>query len=232
MCNRYTIVASAQEITNRFQVDVTDFYKPHYNAAPTQLLPIITHEASQGVSHFYWGAAPERASNKALSERIINTRVEWFIEKPVLKKALMQRRCMILADGFYDWKKVGKKLSIPYRFTRKDKNLFAFAGIWEEYEDDAGDNAHTFSIITTAANATVKSVAEYMPAILTPEAEKLWVNPQATEMQLVSLLQPYPAEWIDFYSVSHRLNTANLDVPSLILPTPPADQYGNLTLFG
>lgn len=232
MCSRYSIVAQAQDIADRFQVDVPDFYKPHYNAAPTQLLPVVTHDSPQGISHFYWGAEPARARNKALSERIINTRVEWLSEKPVLKKALMQRRCVVFADGFYDWKRVGKKLSIPYRFVRQDRALFAMAGIWEEYEDEAGDHAHTFSIFTTIANQVVETVAERMPAMLTPEAEKLWLNPQASEAQLLQLLRPYPAEWMDLYSVSHRLNSAEVDLPSLILPAPPADQYGNLTLFG
>lgn len=232
MCNRYSIAANAQELANRFGVDVPDFYRPHYNAAPTQLLPVITHDSPQGISHFYWGAAPERAGNKALSERIINTRVEWLQEKPVLKKALMQRRCLIVADGFYDWKRVGKKLSIPYRFVRQDRALFSMAGIWEEYEDDAGDMAHTFSLITVEANSIARTTAERMPALLTPEAEKIWLNPDSRESLIMETLKQYPSEWMDFYSVSHRLNSVELDLPSLILPAPPADQHGNLTLFG
>lgn len=232
MCGRYTIITKAEEIANRFNADVTEFYKPHFNAYPSQLLPVITHDSPQGVSHFYWGLAPERAQNKTISERIINTRVESIFEKPVIKKVVMNRRCLVLADGYYEWKKIGKKQFIPYRVVRADRGLFAFAGTWEEYEDLTGAAFHTFSILTTEANSLVKSIHDRMPVILTPEGEALWLSPNAVEHELLSALKPYSSELMDLYTVSPRINSTEIDVPSLILPAPPADQHGNLTLFG
>ncbi|HWA35330.1 MAG TPA: SOS response-associated peptidase family protein, partial [Cyclobacteriaceae bacterium] len=117
MIDRYSITTSAESIGERFSVDVPDFYKPKYNAAPTQLLPVITSSSPGGVSLFYWGTSPEWSKNKLLGEKIINTRAENFADRPSLKKALRKNRCIIPADGFYGWKKVGKKTAIPYRFV-------------------------------------------------------------------------------------------------------------------
>lgn len=232
MCTRYTIVARAEEIAQRFQVDVPSYYRPHYNAAPSQLLPVITQDSPEGVSQFYWGLSPERSRNKTISERIINVRCEAILEKPVLKKAIMNRRCLVIADGFYEWKKLGKKTIIPHRVVRTDRNLFAFAGTWEEYEDESGSAFHTFSIVTTEANEIVKSIHDRMPVILKPELEQAWLNAATSEEEILGMLTPYPTEWTDLYSVSPRVNSVEMDVPSLILPAPPADQFGNLTLFG
>ena len=152
MCGRYTIVAKAEEIASRFSVEVPSFYQPHYNAAPSQLLPVITSENPSGVSLFYWGIPPVQSRNKGVSERIINLRSEGILEKPVFRKALQSRRCLVPADGFYEWKKIGKKITTPYRFIRRDKTIFSFAGIWEEYEDLSGSAFHTYSILTTGPN--------------------------------------------------------------------------------
>lgn len=233
MCTRYTIVAKAEEVATRFHVDVPDYYKPHYNAAPAQLLPVITMDSPEGVSQFYWGLAPERSKNKAISERIINTRIESILEKPVLKKVLKNRRCLVLADGYYEWKKLGKKTIVPHRVVRTDRGLFAFAGMWEEYDDEYGAAFHTFSIITTEANSLVKTLHDRMPLILSPENEASWLNKNTSEQELERIMQkPYALELLDFYSVSPRINSVDVDLPSLIQPAPPADQHGNLTLFG
>src|SRR5262245_2760529 len=133
MIERYSITAPADRVRERFSVDVPAFYRARYNAAPTQLLPVITSTAPQGLSHFYWGTSPEWSKNKTLSEKIINLRNESLDEKPALKRAMMRTRCIVPADGFYAWKKVGKKTSIPYRFTLASQELFSFAGIWEEF---------------------------------------------------------------------------------------------------
>ena len=231
MIDRYSITASATKIHERFRSEVLDTYIPKYNAAPTQLLPVITHSTPHGVSTFFWGTTPEWSKNKALGEKIINVRAETILEKPALKKAMMKTRCLIPADGFYAWKKVGKKTAIPYRFLALDQELFSFAGLWEEFEDSEGNEMHTFSIITIMANAMVATVQERMPAILTPASEKIWMNQESNETDLIQVLVPYAAEKMNFYPVSPRINDSNANVPSLIVPTPPADQFGNLTLF-
>ncbi len=231
MIDRYSITASASKINERFHAEVLDAFLPNYNAAPTQLLPIITHASAQGISTFFWGTSPEWSKNKSLGEKLINVRAETILEKPSLKKSMMKSRCLIPADGFYAWKKVGKKTNIPYRFVAIDQDLFSFAGIWEEFEDTEGNQLHTFSIITTTANEMVNTVQERMPVILNPAVEKIWMNKDSTEEDLIDALHPYKAEKMNYYPVSPRINDVGINLPSLIIPTPPADQFGNLTLF-
>lgn len=231
MIDRYSIAATKAKIHERFHSEVLDNYAPNYNASPTQLLPVIMHTSPQGVSTFYWGNVPKWSKNKALSEKIVNIHAETIPEKSTWRRGLMKNRCLIPADGFYAWKKVGKKTAVPYRFVLTDTDLFSFAGIWEEFEDEDGTELHTFSIITTPANELVSSVQERMPAILTPATEKIWMDKDCGEASLLNVLVPYPADKMNYYPVSPRILDSNVNVPSLIIPTPPADQFGNLTLF-
>lgn len=231
MIDRYSITASAAMISERFSVDVPEFYKAHYNASPTQLLPIITSASPHGVSLFYWGTAPEWAKNKTVSEKLINQRAEQFSEKPTLKKALRTHRCIIPADGFYGWKRVGKKTTIPYRFVVKGQGIFSFPGLWEEFEDTEGVQIQTFTLITVPANPVVTAVQERMPAILTAESERAWLDKDSTEEALMSIFSRGDSAELTYYPVSPRISQVEVDVPSLIVPTPPLDQHGNLTLF-
>lgn len=231
MIDRYSITASAAEISERFAVDVPDFYKAHYNASPTQLLPVITSAAREGVSSFYWGTAPEWAKNKTLSEKLINQRVENFSEKPTLKKALKTQRCIVPADGFYGWKKLGKKTSVPYRFVLKAQPLFSFPALWEEFEDTEGNQIQTFTLITREANSVVSTIQERMPVILTQQREEIWLDKNSSENSLIQICNSADIPEMSFYPVSPRIGQRDIDVPSLIVPTPPADQHGNLTLF-
>ena len=231
MSSRYSICVNAEQLASRYSVDVSPAFRPHYNAAPSQLLPVITNTGPQGISFFYWGLAPGWAGNKPISEKVVHVQAEIIPEKPVYRKMLAERRCLIPADGFYEWKKVGKKTSIPYRYTLQNKELFSMAGLWEEYEDEQGEQFHTFSLITCTANVLVALTHERMPVIFGKETEQLWLSPSLSGPELLSMLKPYDANRMDAYTVSPRINLPNANDPSLILPTPPADQYGNLTLF-
>jgi putative SOS response-associated peptidase YedK len=231
MIERYSITAAPSQLEQRFGTDVLDTYTANFNAAPTHLLPVITSAAPHGISTFYWGTSPEWSKNKTLSEKIINVRAESILEKPMLKKGMMKNRCLIPADGFYAWKKVGKKTSIPYRLVTNDQDVFSFAGIWEEFEDTEGNEFHTFSIITILSDGIVATIHDRMPVIFTKENEEIWLDKQSSESDLMKLLVPYPSAKMSHYPVSPRINNANTNVPSLIVPTPPADQFGNLTLF-
>ena len=231
MIDRYSITASSSDVSERFSVDVPEFYKAHYNASPTHLLPVITSTTPEGLSLFYWGTAPEWAKNKTVSEKIINLHAEDFSEKPTLKKALRKQRCIIPADGFYGWKKVGKKTNIPYRFVLKASGLFSFPGLWEEFEDTDGNQIQTFTIITSAANNVVNTIQDRMPVILNREAEMRWLDMESAEEKLLKILHSSDARELNFYPVSPRISQQDVDVPSLIVPTPPSDQHGNLTLF-
>ena len=231
MIDRYSITVSAAEVSERFSVDVPGFYKEHYNASPTHLLPLITSATPEGLSSFYWGTAPGWAKNKTLSEKIINYRAEDFADRTSLRKALKKQRCIVPADGFYGWKKVGKKTSIPYRFVFKGQALFAFPALWEEFEDTEGNQIQTFSIITTPADKGVSMIQERMPVILTRQSERVWLAKDSTEDTLINILSATDTKDMNYYPVSPRIRQQDVDVPSLIAPTPPSDQHGNLTLF-
>lgn len=231
MIEQYSITASAEKVSDRFGAEILGVYQPFYNASPTLVLPVITSNSPQGVSNFYWGTLPEWSKNKQVSEKILHTRADMIVEKGSLRKALMKSRCIILADGFYGWKKTGKKTRVPYRFVCRNQELFSFAGLWEEYEDTDGREHHTFSIITVASNSLVSPVEERMPVILDRKAEIIWLNKESRENTLLDILQTYPAENMDHYPVSPRISDKTVNVPSLIIATPPSDQFGNLTLF-
>ena len=231
MIDRYSITASADQVSGRFSVDVPEFYTARYNASPTTLLPVITSNSPQGVSLFYWGTAPEWAKNKTLSEKFINLRGEHFGEKPTLKKTLRTQRCLVPADGFYGWKKVGKKTNIPYRFVLKSGDIFSFAGLWEEFEDTEGNQIQTFMIITIPSDNLVSIIQERMPVVLSRASEKIWLEKSSEEEQLMAILSTSETKAMSYYPVSPRISEKDIDVPSLIIPTPPADQHGNLTLF-
>jgi putative SOS response-associated peptidase YedK len=230
MIERYSIGVTSKQLAQRFQIDEPRTHQARYNAAPSQLLPVITHENPYGFSFFYWGQPPGWTKNKTLAEKIINVRAEQISEKPVTKKHLMQHRCLVPADGFYAWKKVGKKTMIPWRFSLKDKSIFSVPGLWEEYEDEDGNLFHTFTLITVPSNDFVLAVSERMPVIIGKANEKIWLNRESTENDLASLLIAFSGQ-MDGFPVSPQLNTTSFDRPSLILPVPPADQFGNLTLF-
>jgi putative SOS response-associated peptidase YedK len=229
MIERFSVGVSASRLASRYKTEEPTFL-PRYNGAPSQLFPVLTNESPQGFSYFYWGVAPQWAKNKSIAERLINVRTEQLIEKPVLAKSLKKYRCIIPADGFYAWKKVGKKIMTPWRFVLPSKEVFSMAGLWEEYEED-GDAFHTFTIITTTAKGLSATVSDRQPLVLSKEGEAIWLKKDAEESELLDLLKR--ANGIDFdgFTVSPQLNSIQFDRPSLLLPVPAADQFGNLTLF-
>ncbi len=229
MIERFSIGVSASRLAARYKTEEPTFL-PRYNGAPSQLFPVLTSESPQGFSYFYWGVAPQWAKNKSIAERLINVRAEQIIEKPVLAKSLKKYRCVIPADGFYAWKKVGKKIMIPWRFVLPSKEIFSIGGLWEEYDED-GDAFHTFTIITTVAKGLSAAVSDRQPLVLSKEDEVIWLKKDSGESELLALLSRAKGIEFDGYTVSPQLNSVAFDRPSLLLPMPAADQFGNLTLF-
>lgn len=232
MCGRYSLSKSKIELEERFQAEMLGDFKPRYNIAPTQVVPVITSDSPKGFSFFYWGITPDFAKNKPVSHNLINAKSETVHEKISFKSSFQKRRCIVPADGFFEWKKLGKKTKIPYRFTLPNEELFSFAGIWEEYENELGEQKHTFVILTTAANALVNEVHDRMPMILKKEDEKKWLDRYSTEEELSTILKPYPEDYMISYTVSPMVNSVGNDLPSVIRKTSPMDQFGNYTLFG
>lgn len=231
MINRYTLTAERQDLISRFAADLGEHYKPRFNAAPAQLLPILTSNAPQGFSWFYWGLAPERSRNKSVSERILNRKVEDLLSKSAHRKSLFKHRCLIPADGFYFWKALGKKTLVPYRVVLSHRAAFGMAGIWEEFENELGETQHTFSLITTAAPSSMAGSLDRIPFLLSEEQERTWLH-ASSETEVEGVLRSFQEFSFEQYSVSPSIEQDSKDLPSMVMPTPPADQFGNLTLFG
>jgi len=232
MCGRYSLSKSKLELEERYQAEMLGPFGPRYNIAPTQLVPVITSESPKGFSHFYWGITPEFSKNKPVSQKFINARAETVTEKISFRSSFEKRRCLVPADGFYEWKKVGKKTRVPYRFVLSDESIFSFAGIWEEYENESGIVQHTFLILTTHPNNLVAEVHDRMPAIIKKEDEKKWMDKYSSESELLSLLKSYPADEMNSFPVSPLVNNVGNDTPQILRKTSPIDQFGNYTLFG
>ncbi|WPR73641.1 SOS response-associated peptidase [Algoriphagus sp. NG3] len=232
MCGRYSLSKSKEELEERFQAEMLSDINPRYNIAPTQLVPVVTAQSPKGFSYFYWGITPEFGKNRPVAQKLINAKAETIHEKISFKTAFRQRRCIIPTDGFYEWKRLGKKTSVPYRFTLREGELFSFAGIWEEYESSNGEIQHTFLILTTTPNEVVSEIHDRMPVILDRNSEKKWLNSYTEEEDLLALLTPYPADSMLSYTVSPLVNSVQNDSPAIIRKTSPMDQHGNYTLFG
>jgi putative SOS response-associated peptidase YedK len=232
MCGRYSLSKSKIELEERFQAEMLVDFKPRYNIAPTQLVPVITSESPKGFSFFYWGITPDFAKNKPVSQKFINAKAETVNEKISFKSSFEKRRCLVPADGFYEWKKLGKKTKVPYRFTMANNEAFSFAGIWEEYENEKGEINHTFLILTTGPNRLVAEVHDRMPVILKKEDEKKWLDKYSSETSLLQMLTTCSADDMLSYTVSPLVNQVQNDSPGIIRKTSPMDQFGNYTLFG
>lgn len=231
MIDRYSLAVSPVDLGRAFKVDPFGFEKAVFNAFPTRLLPVITQQSPKGFSHFYWGIEPQWAKNKPISEKLINVRVESLLERAATRKALTRYRCIVPADGFYVWKRVSKKSLVPYRVAMNTKQPLAMAGLWEEYENEEGEAFHTFTIITGPPNAVVFPLHDRMPIVLTKAQCDVWLSNDSIEKDLLDMLTPYPSEEMDCYPVSPRIRENQPYDSTLILPAPPADQFGNLTLF-
>lgn len=232
MISRFTITKSSEQLAAHYSAEVSSFYQPRFNAGPAQLIPVLTSENKDGFSFFYWGLSPERSRNKAISEKILNRHVSDILARPVQIKHLRSHRCIIPSDGYYFWRPLGKKATIPYRITLKGNQIFSMAGIWEEFETENGEMHHTFSLITCNSVPGLSDIHSRMPKVIDRSEESLWLDPKTDEQTLHNIINNQShAEW-EFYTVSHHLEDLSRDVPSMIIPAPPADQFGNLTLFG
>jgi putative SOS response-associated peptidase YedK len=227
MCGRFQLSVKGKQISERFNVEVFDeFYRPNYNAAPGQKLPLITNEAKHELSYFKWGLIPFWAKDPRIGYKLINTRSETIQEKPSFRNAFARRRCLIPANGFYEWTKDPDKT--PYRIFLKSEDLFAMAGIWEVWKDGEGKPVHTFSVITTTPNTLMQKIHDRMPVILPRELEMAWLRENDTGV-LKSMLRPFDEKLMACYPVSKRVNTPANNDEALIVP---ADEPSGKNLFG
>ena len=226
MCGRYTLAKSQQELSERFGIRQTFLdLKPRYNIAPAQRVPVIIRSGPENIMESCrWGLVPAWAKEIKTAKLLINARAETLLEKSSFKTAVRAHRCLVPADGFYDWKTAGS-LKRPYFIHRVDRAVFAFAGIFTERKNELGELTRTFSIITVQANKIMSALHERMPVILPAEAEALWLDPAfKNQANILSLLRPCTDELITMHEVSARVNSVKNDNAELIEPS--ASQLG------
>src|SRR3990172_2064564 len=166
-----------------------------------------------------WGLVPFWAKEPSIGYKMINAKSETLSEKPSFRKPFKEKRCLVLADGFYEWEKTDKKNKVPYRFVLKNRQPFAFAGLWDVWKTPEGDTLLSFTIITTRANELMERIHDRMPVILNEKDEAKWLDPEFKDTdKLSSLLQPYPSEQMVAYKVSTIVNSPKNDTPSCIEP--------------
>ena len=223
MCGRFTLVHDIQSIAKTFQATVPASIQivPHYNIAPTQnILTVMREEGNEQarLDLLRWGLIPSWAKEESIGSRMINARAETLAEKASFKRLLNSRRCLIVADGFYEWmQEPGSKAKTPMYIRLKDDEPFAFAGLWDSWKNPAGEQIRTCTIITTEPNELMARIHNRMPAILSPEAREEWLDPTNHDLPLLShLLGAYPADEMVARPVSRLVNDPKHDGAELI----------------
>ncbi len=230
MIERYSLSQAQHSIEKRFKAQCEDSFDLRYNAAPTQVLPIITLANPNRIKLFNWGTEPS-SNNKKIASKLINAPLAQLTEKIFYKNALKSRRCLVIADGFYVWKSISKKGQIPYRITMADEELFTMAGIYETYENLEGFKIGTFSIITHPAPPSIANLTQDAPIIIPIEFEEQWLQNTGSLEQNLELLTSITLPELKSYVVSPLVNNLANDRKNLLNPAPPADQFGNYSLF-
>jgi putative SOS response-associated peptidase YedK len=222
MCGRYEYHPHEfSDLRIRFNLDKDlPEFKPSYNIAPGQQVPVIIREDGRNkMKLMRWGLVPSWAPDSSIGNRMINARCETLTEKTSFKQLLGTHRCLIPADGFYEWRREGKG-KVPMRIVMKDRQLFTFAGLWDVWRGDPeGGELYTFTIITTTANALLRPIHNRMPVIIDRLATNHWLDPAVSHPGTLSiLLQPLPSELMDAYEVSRLVNDPRNDSPACITP--------------
>lgn len=220
MCGRFSLGVSTDDLREEFGiVEGSLDWAPRYNIAPTQdVAVVVAGERGPRLGVLRWGLVPHWADDPAIGNRLINARAESVADKPSFRDAFRTRRCLILADGFYEWQRTGKgNAKVPVYIRLPDGRPFAFAGLWERWRPRHGDPLHTCAIITTDAAPSIRSIHNRMPVILRPDERQQWIDPHAAPETLLGLLHPY-AGVLDAYPVSPVVNSPENDGPECVRP--------------
>jgi putative SOS response-associated peptidase YedK len=211
MCGRFSLIVDIQAVARRFGIVHAELpWKPRYNLAPTQTALVISE--SRKLEAMRFGLVPHWSKSEKSDFPMINARAETLREKPSFKALLKSHRCLIPADGFYEWQRSGTTKQ-PLRIVRRDRGLFAFAGLYDLWQKE-DQIIRSFTIITTEANALIRPIHERMPVILTAESEKLWLDPSIEDPE--KLLIAYPHDDLEIYPVSKLVNSWKIDSPDCI----------------
>lgn len=220
MCGRFTLTSDMDLLLYRFAIGMpVDFdYLPRYNIAPTQtILGIVNEDDQSRFKLFKWGLIPFWAKDTKFGAKMINARCETLAEKPSFKHLIKRRRCLIPADGFYEWIQTETPKQ-PVYIRLKSSQPFAFAGLWDEWQSSS-EVIQSCTIITTEANSLIQPVHNRMPVILRPEQEQLWLDPELQNYdELSKLFKPYPSEEMEMYPVSRLVNSPRNESPKCLEP--------------
>jgi putative SOS response-associated peptidase YedK len=204
--------------------EISDDLQPSFNVAPTQQVAVVVNRGTKRLVSMRWGLVPYWATDPTNGARLINARAETLMVRRAFKDAFKRRRCLVVADGFFEWRKQGAR-KIPLFVHLKSGRPFGFAGLYDTWTPPLGDPLVTCTIITTVPNELVSPVHDRMPVILPKDAEDLWLDSAADDYtRLLDLLQPYPANEMAAYAVSNVVNSVNNDSPECIEPAPVMNQ--------
>ena len=220
MCGRFTLTAEFHEIIDRFAIEAAiadELYQESYNVAPSQsVLSVINDGEKNRLGYLKWGLIPSWSKDEKIGSKLINARGETLAEKPSFRDAFRKRRCLVLADSFYEWKRHENGTKTPMRIKLKSNEVFAMAGIWERWKK-GNDTIFTCTVITTSPNELMSDIHDRMPVILHKDDEQTWLNPKVQDSQLLSkYLQPFPQELMEAYEVSSLVNSPKNNQPQCI----------------
>ncbi len=218
MCGRYALSSPLGDLVEIFDVPPVEFdHGPRYNIAPTQMAPVVaTDRRGTRMGLLRWGLVPSWADDRSIGSRMINARAETLRSKPAFKEAAVSRRCLVPADGFYEWAKEGGR-KIPFWIHPPDGAPLSFAGLWERWKRDGEEPVYSFTIITVDANDSIRHLHPRMPAIIPEENRHLWLDGSGPHQDALNLLTPFAGE-LDAYPVSTLVNSPANDVAECITP--------------
>jgi putative SOS response-associated peptidase YedK len=223
MCGRFTQAAPGEVIDEVFDLLDVPRLAPRYNIAPTQDVAAVRTVSGgrRELLQLHWGLIPSWAKDRSIGSRMINARAETVADKPAFRAALRSRRCLVLADGFYEWQRLGARKQ-PYFIGLHDGGPFAFAGLWERWAPEGSEPVESCTILTTTANEVIAAIHERMPVILDAQDHAAWLDPDVREASgLLPLLRPQPAEAVRAYPVGLLVNNPANDVPACREPLAP-----------
>ena len=233
MCGRFTLTSPDQDLAVQFNLPAIPSLEPRYNIAPTQLVAAVRETrdgAGRELAMLRWGLIPFWAKDPAIGSRMINARSETAAEKPAFRAAFRRRRCLVLADGFYEWQKQNGSKQ-PYYIRLREGKTFAIAGLWEHWEGPDGDIIQSCTLLTTPPNELLRPLHDRMPVILHPDRYDLWLDRSVDQPEVLQpLLRPFAEEPMDAYPVSRWVNRPGNEGPQCIEPLPEASQ-GSLPGF-
>jgi len=218
MCGRFVLFSPTKTIIEEFRIDKTNLeYIPSYNIAPTQNIITVKTDGTRILTQCKWGFIPSWAKDTRIGHGLINARAETLADKPAFRDTFKNQRCLIVADGFFEWKKV--KTKTPVYIRLKSGKPFGFAGLYSIWKSPEGEDIHTCAIITTDSNELVSSIHDRMPAIISKEHYDLWLDPNKFDKEkLLSLLVPYDPSAMEWYPVTNKVNSPSNNSPDNIVP--------------